>query len=328
MPGSSPLRRRSAAPANGCRRPCTPRCSPARRRASPSARTSTPSTRSSSPRAPPACRQRELGTTVLGQPISLPVVISPTGVQAVHPDGELAVARAAAARGTAMGLSSFASKPIERGGHGQPEDLPPAVLDRRPRRHDPSGRTGPGRRRGRTDPHPRLVVLAQPRLGQPAHPGAPQPPGAAPPRPARAAPPPLAAAVRRAPAACPTSPCPTWPTRAARRRRSSARTAQWMQTPPPTLGGRRLAARAVGRTVPAQGRHPGRRGQARRGRRRQRHLGVQPRREQPRRHARRPSARCRPSPTRSATRSRSCSTAASAGAATSSRRSRSARGRC
>ena len=43
----------------------------------------------------------------------MPVVISPTGVQAVDPDGEVAVARAAAARGTAMGLSSFASKPIE-----------------------------------------------------------------------------------------------------------------------------------------------------------------------------------------------------------------------
>lgn len=40
-------------------------------------------------------------------------MISPTGVQAVDPDGEVAVARAAAARGTAMGLSSFASKPIE-----------------------------------------------------------------------------------------------------------------------------------------------------------------------------------------------------------------------
>ena len=57
--------------------------------------------------------QRDLATTVLGQPVSLPVVISPTGVQAVHPDGEVAVARAAAARGTAMGLSSFASKPVE-----------------------------------------------------------------------------------------------------------------------------------------------------------------------------------------------------------------------
>src|SRR5277367_3345855 len=56
---------------------------------------------------------RDLSTTVLGQPISLPVVLSPTGVQAVHPDGEVAVARAAAARGTAIGLSSFASKRLE-----------------------------------------------------------------------------------------------------------------------------------------------------------------------------------------------------------------------
>lgn len=57
--------------------------------------------------------ERDLSTTVMGQPISLPVTISPTGVQAIHPEGEIAVARAAAARGTAMGLSSFASKPIE-----------------------------------------------------------------------------------------------------------------------------------------------------------------------------------------------------------------------
>lgn len=56
---------------------------------------------------------RELATSVMGQPISMPVIISPTGVQAVHPDGEVAVARAAAARGTAIGLSSFASKPVE-----------------------------------------------------------------------------------------------------------------------------------------------------------------------------------------------------------------------
>ncbi len=56
--------------------------------------------------------QRDMATTVMGQPVALPVLISPAGVQAVHPDGELAVARAAAARGTAMGLSSFASKPL------------------------------------------------------------------------------------------------------------------------------------------------------------------------------------------------------------------------
>jgi heme/flavin dehydrogenase (mycofactocin system) len=57
--------------------------------------------------------KRDLTTTIMGQSISMPVIISPTGVQAVHPDGEVAVARAAAACGIAMGLSSFASKPIE-----------------------------------------------------------------------------------------------------------------------------------------------------------------------------------------------------------------------
>jgi heme/flavin dehydrogenase (mycofactocin system) len=57
---------------------------------------------------------RAQATTVMGQEIALPVLTSPTGVQAVHPDGELAVARATAAAGTAIGLSSFASKPIEQ----------------------------------------------------------------------------------------------------------------------------------------------------------------------------------------------------------------------
>ena len=58
--------------------------------------------------------QRLQATSVLGQDIAFPVVISPTGVQAVHPEGEVAVARAAAAAGTAIGLSSFASKPVEQ----------------------------------------------------------------------------------------------------------------------------------------------------------------------------------------------------------------------
>ena len=60
-----------------------------------------------------AAAARDLSTTVLGQEIALPVIISPTGVQAVHPDGEVAVAQAAAARGTLMGLSSFASRSVE-----------------------------------------------------------------------------------------------------------------------------------------------------------------------------------------------------------------------
>ena len=57
--------------------------------------------------------ERSLETTVMGQTLSMPVLISPTGVQAVHPDAEVAVARAAAARGIAMGLSGFATKPVE-----------------------------------------------------------------------------------------------------------------------------------------------------------------------------------------------------------------------
>jgi heme/flavin dehydrogenase (mycofactocin system) len=56
--------------------------------------------------------RREMATSVMGQPLSMPVLISPTGVQVVHPDGEVAVARAAAARGTVIGLSSFASRPL------------------------------------------------------------------------------------------------------------------------------------------------------------------------------------------------------------------------
>ena len=56
---------------------------------------------------------RDLATSVLGQDIALPVIASPTGVQAVHPEGEAGVARGTAAAGTAMGLSSFGSMPVE-----------------------------------------------------------------------------------------------------------------------------------------------------------------------------------------------------------------------
>lgn len=64
--------------------------------------------------------QRDLSTSVMGVETSMPVVISPTGVQAVHPDGEVAVARAAANRGVIMGLSSFASKPVEEVAEANP----------------------------------------------------------------------------------------------------------------------------------------------------------------------------------------------------------------
>ncbi|KAA0120928.1 pre-mycofactocin synthase MftD [Mycolicibacterium sp. P9-22] len=57
--------------------------------------------------------ERRTIRTVLGQHVALPVLISPAGMQAMHPDGEVAVARAAASRGTIMGLSNFAAKPVE-----------------------------------------------------------------------------------------------------------------------------------------------------------------------------------------------------------------------
>ena len=114
--------------------------------------------------------ERQLATTVMGQEVSLPVLISPTGVQAVHPDGEVAVARAAAAAGTVMGLSSFASKPVEEIGQatdkllfqcywaGSRDD----ILAR-------AQRARVGRRQG-AHRHPRLGLRLPPGLGQPLDP--------------------------------------------------------------------------------------------------------------------------------------------------------------
>jgi len=55
--------------------------------------------------------RRDLRTTVLGTDLSLPVIASPVGVQAVHPLGEAGIAIGTARAGTAMGLSEFASLP-------------------------------------------------------------------------------------------------------------------------------------------------------------------------------------------------------------------------
>ena len=57
--------------------------------------------------------ERDQSVEVMGQPISMPVMISPTGVQMVHPEAEIGIGRASAARGTAMGLSSFGATPVE-----------------------------------------------------------------------------------------------------------------------------------------------------------------------------------------------------------------------
>ena len=50
------------------------------------------------------------GTTVLGTPVSMPLLVAPTAIQKLaHPDGEPGMARAAAAAGTLMCLSTLAT---------------------------------------------------------------------------------------------------------------------------------------------------------------------------------------------------------------------------
>ncbi|SFL88945.1 lactate 2-monooxygenase [Streptomyces pini] len=57
---------------------------------------------------------RDLSTTVLGTGMPAPVLLAPIGVQSiVHPDGELATARAASALGVPMILSTASSHTIE-----------------------------------------------------------------------------------------------------------------------------------------------------------------------------------------------------------------------
>lgn len=59
--------------------------------------------------------QRRLTTTLLGTEFPAPVLLAPVGVLGiVHPDAELAVARAAAATGVGMVLSTAASTPMEQ----------------------------------------------------------------------------------------------------------------------------------------------------------------------------------------------------------------------
>ena len=264
-----------------------------------------------------------MATTVLGQDIALPVIISPTGVQAVHPDGEVAVARAAANRGTAMGLSSFASKPVEEVVAANPKTFFQLYWTGVDGRHPGPGGAGQAGRRGRPDRHARLVVLARPRLGHArrsrtrsnlktmvrygpqVH------------RPA-------ALVATPGPGRCgrPTSPCRTWPWPGRAGADVLRRVRGVDGHGAADLAGRGLAARAVGRPVPAQGRHAGRRRQAGGRRRGQRDLGVQPRRQQPRRHAGHDPGAAGGRRTRSATRSRCCSTAACGAGRTWSRRSR------
>src|SRR5438552_10927091 len=58
--------------------------------------------------------QRDLSTMVLGQRISMPVLVAPTAFHVlVHPHGEVATARGAAASGTIMVASAIATRTLE-----------------------------------------------------------------------------------------------------------------------------------------------------------------------------------------------------------------------
>ena len=58
--------------------------------------------------------QRDISTTVLGEPVSLPVIASPAGMHMnVHPEGELATARGVGMAGALMILSTLSSYSME-----------------------------------------------------------------------------------------------------------------------------------------------------------------------------------------------------------------------
>jgi 4-hydroxymandelate oxidase len=66
------------------------------------------------PRVMVGVEDRKLSTTVLGEPISLPVMVAPAGYhQRAHPEGELATARGAAAAGTLYTVATSATYSIE-----------------------------------------------------------------------------------------------------------------------------------------------------------------------------------------------------------------------
>ncbi len=68
--------------------------------------------------------RRDLSTTVLGQPISMPILTAPCGFNALaHPDGELAVARGVTACGTVQVVSTAATYSLEEVAATAPEGL-------------------------------------------------------------------------------------------------------------------------------------------------------------------------------------------------------------
>ena len=111
---------------------------------------------------------RDQATTVLGQQISMPVIVSPTGVQAVQPERR-GRRRARGGGGGDRHGSQLVREQADRGGRrGQPADVLPDVLAGHARAHGGDHGPCPGRRCEGAHRHARLDVRAPPRLGQPA----------------------------------------------------------------------------------------------------------------------------------------------------------------
>ena len=225
---------------------------------------------------------------------------------------------AAAARGTAFGLSALASTGIEEVVAANPKTFAQTLLGGLAGGDRGARRAGARGGRGGADRHAGLDVLAQPRLGLAVHPTAARPQGDGEARTGGAA----AAAVAvplgadRPPAGARGPELRRLAGVLRRLRRVDGHAAA-------VVGGHRLAALALGRAVHGQGDRPGRRRPPRgRGRRRDRALGLQPRRQQPRRHAGHDPRAVRGGRGRRTATPKCCWTAASAAAATSSRRSR------
>jgi isopentenyl diphosphate isomerase/L-lactate dehydrogenase-like FMN-dependent dehydrogenase len=57
---------------------------------------------------------RHMGTTVLGEPVSMPILIAPTALPGLaHPEGEIATTRAAGAAKTLITLATLSTSSIE-----------------------------------------------------------------------------------------------------------------------------------------------------------------------------------------------------------------------
>ena len=61
---------------------------------------------------------RHMSTTVLGEPVSMPILIAPTALPGLaHPEGEIATTKAASAAKTLITLATL-STTVDRGSHG------------------------------------------------------------------------------------------------------------------------------------------------------------------------------------------------------------------